>query len=731
LNIRSRLWALILATLLPMAILGAVGAYMLVQKERESFERGALDSVRALMTAIDAELHASITALEVLARSPRLDQDDLAAFRLEAERVLEARRGDWSNIVVSHPETAAMLMNLLVPPDAPLFKTLDPTSVIEAARSRRPAIGAVVSGGVLKRPLFTVRVPVLRDGRVKYVISAVVETPVIASLVDRQAFSPKWAVAVLDSNYGFVVRRPAPEKLTPYASESLKQALQSAPQGFQRGQLIDGSEIYRAFQRSSLGGWSASIAVPRSVVEESLEGVYVLLAGLLGAAVLGLGIARWLAYRISHPISALAAAASALGRGEPSALPPPAAVDEVRELARALAAAAVAVRDREERQRQAEVALRAADRAKDEFLAMLGHELRNPLASVSNAAQLLRMARHQPEVLETVSAILSRQVEHMTRLVDDLLEVGRVTGGKVRLERVPLDLAKSVRELVDAWTSDGRFLHHQVHTDLNSVWVSADSARIDQVISNLLDNAIKYTPGGGHIRISVRAESGRAILEVSDTGLGMPPELIGRVFDLFVQGERSLAREPGGLGIGLTMVKRLVELHDGTIRAASGGADKGAQFTVELPAIERPEDLALVTPHAPTKAIARRILIVEDDDDARYTLAALLRLGGHEVFAAENGSDGVAMAASLLPDVALVDIGLPDLDGYELARRLRSNQATSRVALVALTGYGTQEDRRAALAAGFDEHLAKPVELEALEAVLSALGGVAQKSNTR
>ena len=411
-------------------------------------------------------------------------------------------------------------------------------------------------------------------------------------------------------------------------------------------------------------------------------------------------------------------AAPALGRGEASALPPVGSIDEVRELASALGESAVAIRDREERQRQAEHALRAADRAKDEFLAMLGHELRNPLASVSNAAQLLKAARGQPQVLENVSAILGRQVEQMTRLVDDLLEVGRVTGGKVRLQREPLDLAHTVVRLLDTWRNDGRFAHHDVSTDLQPAWVSADPTRIEQVFSNLLDNALKYTPAGGQIRISLRSDDAKAILQISDTGLGMPPELIGRVFDLFVQGERSLAREPGGLGIGLTMVKRLVELHDGTVQASSDGRNNGATFTVELPTIDPPQRRAVVAAPA-TKITSRRILIIEDDDDARETLAELLRLDAHHVSVACNGGEGIALASSLTPEIVLVDIGLPDIDGYEVARRLRLDSATAHLWLIAITGYGTQEDRRSALAAGFNEHLAKPVELDTLRRFLS------------
>ena len=724
-NIRTRLRALILATLLPVAILGVAGAYMLVERERDTFERGVRDRVLALSTAIDAEVRAAVTPLEVLARSPSLARGDLGAFRAEAERALEARRASWVNIVVSDPDTAEMRMNLLVPPGRPLIKPGDAETILESARTRAPTVSQVAIGPMLERPLFAVRVPVVLEGKVKYVISAILETAVVARLVEGQSFPEDWAVAVLDGNYRFVARRPAPGSGNEFASESLKRALEGAADGWQRGRLLDGSEIYRAFRRSTLGRWSVSIAVPRSVVDQTLEGAWLLLLGFVGAVALGLWIAWRLASRLSQPIAALAAAAPALGRGEASALPVPGPVDEVRELSRALGEAALAIRDREERQRLAEQALRAADRAKDEFLAMLGHELRNPLASVSNATQLLKIARDQPAVLDNVSDILGRQVEHMTRLVDDLLEVGRLTGGKVRLERSPLDLARVAGALVETWQADGRFLHHDVRTDLQAAWVSADRARIEQIVSNLVDNALKYTPAGGRIEVKVRTQAAQAVLEVSDTGEGMAPELMARMFDLFVQGERGLARAPGGLGIGLTMAKRLVELHGGTIRAASAGAGKGATFTVALPAMEQPVSAAGAMAAAPPgQAGARRILVIEDNRDARDSLAALLRLHGHEVHTAQNGAEGIAMARSGALDFVLVDIGLPDIDGYEVARRLREH-AGRGLRLVALTGYGRQEDRRRALAAGFDEHLAKPVELGALEALLRAFAAAA------
>jgi signal transduction histidine kinase/CheY-like chemotaxis protein len=720
LNIRTHLRALIITTLIPIAIFGAAGAYILVKKERDIFERGARDRVRALMTAIDAQLRSSITPLELLARSPSLEQDDLLAFRKEAERALAARQADWLNILLADATSARTLMNVRVAHDAPLPAPFDASSILESARTGLPTVSKVAVGS-MKRLAFAVRVPVTVDGRIKYVLSATVDTATIERLIDRQAFPNDWTVAVLDGARGFVVRRPQTDVAIASASESLIKALDSAREGWQRGRLADGTEIYRAFQHSSFSRWAASIAVPRSYVEGSLRTLWVLFAAFAAAAVLGLYVALKLAERISEPIVALAAAAPALGRGEDSGLSVVESVDEVRALSRALTDASLAIREREERQRVAQQALRTADRAKDEFLAMLAHELRNPLASMSNVAQLLKIAGDQPQVLEKVSDILSRQVEHMTRLVDDLLEVGRVTGGKVRLQCAPLDLAAVTVEIVDTWKRSGRFVHHHVQTDLQSAWVSADRSRMEQVITNLLDNALKYTPAAGRIVVTVNTQNGDAVLAVSDTGEGIAPELIDRVFDLFVQGERSLARELGGLGIGLTMAKRLVTLHGGTISAASAGAHKGATFTVVLPGIERPPALASVKPAAQEDMRSRRVLIIEDNVDARESLAALLRLKGHEVYAAENGATGMKLAASALPDMIVIDIGLPDVDGYKLAKRMHSDPVLSLVRLVALTGYGTREDRDRAIAAGFDEHLVKPVELDALEAVFAQL----------
>ena len=724
-DIRTRLRALTLATLIPVVAFGMFGTYVLAEREKATLERAMSDHARSLMTAIESELHDSATSLEALSREPSLDGGEFETFRVEALRAFEARSGEWVNFQVSRADTGELMMSLLPSAGAAPQRPAGAAKFLGVVRPRPFVVSEIVMSEVPRRPLFAIRLPVVRGDRVDLVLSAVIDPATIGQIIDRQKFPSQWAVAVIDGNFRFVARRPSPGFGNAFASASLRQAIESPADGWTRGELLDGSAVYRTVQRSSSSRWAVSMSVPTGIVDTNLRFLWLLWAGFAVAGGLGLWFARWLARGLSRPIRAMAKAAPALGQGQPLALPDPGPVDELRQLARALEEAAATIRDREDRQQAAEQALRAADRAKDEFLAMLGHELRNPLASVANASHLLKLAPGRPEVIETVGAILSRQVKQMTRLVDDLLEVGRVTGGKIRLEREPLDLAAVVATVIETWRSGDRFLHHEVISDLHEVWVHADRTRIEQVVANLIDNALKYTPARGRIDVSVRPEAGSAVVEVRDSGEGMPPELIGRVFDLFVQGERSLARERGGLGIGLTLARRLVEMNDGTIRATSAGRGQGATFTVSLPAIARPvapgAAAAEPAPNAPRPA--PRVLIVEDNADARDSLASLLRLQHHEVQTAENGEQGLALARAGGADIVLLDIGLPDIDGYEIARRLKADPATRHLWLLAVTGYGTQDDRRRALAAGFDEHLAKPVEPEELEALLQRFAG--------
>ncbi|HEX2437864.1 MAG TPA: ATP-binding protein [Methylomirabilota bacterium] len=361
----------------------------------------------------------------------------------------------------------------------------------------------------------------------------------------------------------------------------------------------------------------------------------------------------------------------------------------------------------------------AASRGKDELLAMLGHELRNPLAAITTAMHVLERPTATEDARRLARGIITRQNAHLARLVDDLLDVARVSSGKITLERRPLDLAGAVRNAIATLTASGRTERHHVTLELASVWAEADDTRIEQIVINLVGNALRFTPSGGTVEVSLHAADGRGVLRVHDSGVGIPATMLPRVFDAFVQGPRGPGAGTGGLGLGLTLVKRIAELHGGDVEAASDGPGRGSTFTVRIPAVAAPP-AAEPAPAVPAEASARRrVLIVEDNDDTREMLRVALDLSGHEVHEAIDGPSGLAAMLRLRPDIALVDIGLPEFDGYEIARKTRTALGGG-VYLVALTGYGQPDDRRQAIEAGFDTHLVKPVGPEALLSVIQS-----------
>jgi PAS domain S-box-containing protein len=367
--------------------------------------------------------------------------------------------------------------------------------------------------------------------------------------------------------------------------------------------------------------------------------------------------------------------------------------------------------------------MRAADRQKDEFLAMLAHELRNPLAPIYSASELLsRTLSEQPQAQAAIATI-KRQATQLTRLVDDLLDVSRITQGRVDLKRVTLDLSSVIAQALETVDPLIREKRHQVliTASYQPLYVCGDFVRLVQCVINLLTNAAKYTDAGGHIHVETRREDDAAVIGIVDNGVGMSPELLPRVFDLFVQSERTLDRSQGGLGIGLSVVKRLIEMHGGRVGARSAGVGRGSTFEITLPLVQPPA--AAAGEAAPLKTSPKRIFIVDDNADAADTLALLLELEGHVVRAVHTPADALRQIESFKPDVALVDIGLPELDGYELVRRLRKQPSLAAVRFVAVTGYGQVEDRRRVRDAGFNDHLVKPVSIPALERTLSANDG--------
>jgi signal transduction histidine kinase len=400
----------------------------------------------------------------------------------------------------------------------------------------------------------------------------------------------------------------------------------------------------------------------------------------------------------------------------------------VRERTLALEQVNETLRAEIEHRKQAEEALKEADRRKDEFLAMLAHELRNPLAPMSNALHIVRLrdgaldnnVRQSWEIME-------RQVEHLVRLVDDLLDVSRITRGKIKLQTEPVEVATIVARAVEGSrpTIEARGHTLEVSVPKERMQVEGDPTRLAQILWNLLNNSAKYTPEGGRIWLTVEEVNREAVIRIKDTGLGIPPGVLPRIFDLFTQAERTLDRSEGGLGIGLTLVRRLTQLHGGRVEAFSEGPGRGSEFVVRLPLLTREPGSGEAAgepakePHG--QSCSHRIVVVDDNRDSAESLARLLRLIGHEVRTAYNGEEALETVRAYRPDLVLLDIGLPILDGYEVAKRIRSDPELEGIVLVALTGYGGDEDRRQAQASGFNSHMVKPLDFEALQTLLETL----------
>jgi PAS domain S-box-containing protein len=374
------------------------------------------------------------------------------------------------------------------------------------------------------------------------------------------------------------------------------------------------------------------------------------------------------------------------------------------------------------REQAARAEAEAANRTKDEFLALLAHELRNPLAPIVTAAALLRRPGPSPALIEQAAGIVERQVKNLARLLDDLLDVSRITRGRIDLRRETVPLADAVGRAVEAVRPlvDERRQTLSLALPAAAVAVEADPTRLEQIIVNILNNAAKYTPPGGRISVAVAAEAGQAVVRVADTGIGISRDMLPRIFDLFAQGDQSLAHTSGGLGVGLTLVRRLVELHGGRVGVHSDGPGRGSEFTIHLPLGRIPVSPTPPPVVAPDRSPAAQVLLIEDNVDARETLRWLLEHEGHRVDVAADGASGLACAEETRPDIVLIDIGLPGMDGYEVARRLRARLGAGPI-LVAISGYGQPDDRRRSVDAGFDAHLTKPVSADELTQILATL----------
>ena len=725
-SIRRRLFLLAVAALLPLVVMAGFGVFLLVRNQHEEAARAARELTRALAIAVAAELGRSTSVVEALTTSPALDTGQLDEFHRRAARVV-ATQPHWHGIVVVDG-AGTSVVDTRVAYGTPLPPLEDREAVARLRATGAPAIGNLV-GNPDERSApyhFSVQVPVLREGTLRYAVIALVDPAVIVEILKSQGVPPDWVISIFDAAGRRVARsRAHDENLGKPGAPSLVTLMASpADEGWGRTTAVEGDEIYTAYSRLNAVRWTVATGIPVATVEATVgRSLLAFGGGILLSLLIGAAVASWVARGIAAPIAALGRAAQALGRREPIAVPMT-AIAEIQQVADALTSAAdERARGEHEREtllartQEARSAAEAANRAKDEFLAMLGHELRNPLAAVSNAVALLDHAGASPEAAVRARQIIARQTAQLARLTDDLLDAGRVITGKIVLHREPLDVAEIVTRVL-ATVDVGR---HRVTREVASVWVDGDPTRIEQIVSNLVGNALKYTREDGSITVRVTTAPGEAVIVVRDDGIGMPADLAARAFELFVQGDRPLDRAAGGLGIGLTLVQRLAQLHGGMASVFSAGPGQGTEMHVRLPSIPAP--VVAAEPVAPPQSAARGrdVLVVEDNEDARAALCELLAIGGHRVRAAADGPSGVAAALAAPPEVALIDVGLPGIDGYEVARRIRAvGGGAPRPLLIALTGYGAPEDRRRALDAGFDRHLVKPVDWSLLSALLAS-----------
>jgi signal transduction histidine kinase/ActR/RegA family two-component response regulator len=730
-KLRSHLVGLVLAVLIPMIVFAAIVVATFGRQQRTDVENGAVETARALMNAVDETLSSSVKLLEALATSRSLDAGDLRAFHAEARRVV-ASRPDWLAVAVLSPD-GQQLVNTLRAFGEPLPRSIEPASLNAVVATRRPVIGEIVFGTVVGEYVIPVRAPVIRRGALVYVLTAGVKPSSLLEVLKRQRIPDDWVSSVFDRGKTIAARTRSLEQFLgkPVSPEFVKLLDAGGSEGWAITHTLEGVPVYTAFARSPVTGWGIGIGIPAAAVAAPLRrsllaigagGIALLLVAVLVAVIGG--------RRITLPMAALSSAAKAFGEGGGMPAAAPSGVSEVDEVRRAFAEAAALV---QQRASEAE----AANRAKDEFLAVLSHELRTPLNAVYGWARMLQSGQLDEAAAARALEVIVRQANAQVQLIDDLLDVSRVITGKMRLDVRAVDPKTVVESALDAVrpAADAKEIRLQAVLDPHAGPISGDPGRLQQVVWNLVMNAVKFTPRGGRIQVRLQRVNSHVEIAVSDTGRGIDPTVLPFIFDRFRQGDSSTTRAHAGLGLGLALARHLVELHGGTLSAHSDGTGKGATFVVQLPLAlaevassgraPRVHPMASVDA-APTVAAELdgvRVLLVDDDPEALDLGTTILAGAGARVQTARSAAEALEALGTWRPHVLVSDIEMPGEDGYSLIRKVRAlaSDAGGRTPAVALTAYGRTQDRTLSLTAGFNMHVPKPVDPGEFTAIVGSL----------
>jgi signal transduction histidine kinase len=723
-SLSTYLVAVILAATVPLALLSAWQIIDDEHKQRETLRGSLRGLAKAVSAGVDRELLAAVDALDALARpsGPQGVDLDTIERRLRTGGTLPPA---WPRVALLAPD-GSMRFEVdgrvakgregasswpLAPPPTSAAEREALVQAWRAAPGDRPVLLSRLDVDPPARSTWVGRPLATPDGT-RYLLAARSGPDLWQSLLQDASLDTDLFVTLFDAQHRVIARTPEVERaigtvLRPQAVA----AMADAASGVHQAALLDGGASHTAWQRLRHGGWGVGVGASSARFDAAQERAMLLaFATAAGCLLLGVSAALAVARHVARPLRRLIR--SGTGSRADADDETPIDVAEIAQLRDALALVERERNEAAERLARKAGEAEAANRAKDELLGMLGHELRNPLNAIVTAVEVLRRAAPDSDLATSARAVIARQTRKLAAMLDELLDVGQVMADEVTLALQPVDLAELARGAVaGAQASADQRQQQLVVGELAALCVRGDARRLTQVLGHLLDNAMKYTPAGSTIRVELLHEAGAALLRVQDTGPGIEPDLLPRIFEPFVQGERGLDRPAGGLGLGLALVKRLVELHGGTVRA--GTSAHGSGFEVRLPTLRPALDAARTAATG-----SSRVGVIDDNPDVLTSMRSMLELAGHSVHTAADGDAGLAMLLADAPDVAIVDIGLPGIDGYEVARRSRA--AGYRGRLIALSGYGQLRDLQRSVSEGFDAHLVKPVNPDQLLPLLSA-----------
>jgi len=743
LRLRTLLALLVLTTLIPLGLFAGLLIGRLWQQQRALVERQSVETARAISLAIDQEVASGRSALQVLAALDIFETLQPPWLNRLAQRLMMTQPG-WYAIVLADPARRIVFDTAARTGEATRIGETDWIDAVVA--THRPAVSNLFHDPVARGYFFMIAVPVMNESALRYVLAAQVRSSSLSDILRRQRAPPGGVVSLIDraprlmartSNEAMYIGKPP--------SEKFRAASARMREGSYQGMLLEGVRSYSSISRSPITGWTVGVGLPMSSIDTPILRLMLEL-GLVAAVLLAAGIvsALILGRALVGALTSASSATRGLARGEVIEARH-SRIFEAEELSHGLleAAAILAMRQRERDQAlAAEYAARleaeALSRSKDEFVALMSHELRTPLNAIYGWVRLLRTGKLDPQRHEHALEVIERNTRAQTQLIEDLLDMSRIVTGKLRLEMRSVDLVTVLQSAVEGLRPAAVAREIEVVLDLQPCVgpVSGDPDRLRQIVLNLLTNSLKFTSKGGHVQVTLEPDGpSTAVIRVADNGGGITPELLPHIFERFRQGSSAPTRKHGGLGIGLALVRHLVEMHGGTVTAASEGDGKGATFTVRLPtSAPRPvysgegpnsvDGSTDVKESVETQALAGlQLLVLEDDPDAREMIATTLKHAGAQVTANASMQDALESLKTLTPDVVVSDIAMPDGTGYDFLRNMRSMPRLAGTPAIALTAYARSEDKVRALGEGFVAHIGKPVDPPALVRAVAAAAG--------